>query len=958
MSLKRLRKAGDAANPAAGLASPTTAAEPAVAPEPSQKKRKGLESGDVDLHVRESDDHQIIQHTWATANLQRGTQARSAKPQQNVNKSLATLDDGESDAFEPLELHTEASDQQSDEEDAFEERADDRANDPACIQCDDGGDIMWCDGSCMRAFHCGVEKAAQEDTMTDSDDSADEAEVSHPQSQLQPFHCNPLGMPPDLYQRLKDTKDMFHCPNCLTGVHQCFFCKEEGVVEAHVADPANAPFAKSIVFRCGVAACGRFYHADCTKSQKDMKRGFLCPLHTCKKCGRDQSDVKGELVPCRRCPKAFHERCMPSSLHEPPDDRKRENWTRRIWMAQFEDGKCVGEVERSLIYCMQHRIAKDNATPDHDRPVFHPILLQRWKEHFANAFPFLASSKIVQTQAEEEDVPLAVRRRRSSEDEPASSALPLPRSGNHLTKPVRPQTSPKSADHDQAAANKLATARQAPGKQAAAADAQSKQVAAQQGIARKQGAAQRQDQPVAAKQGSARQDACKPVSTQRGLVPQHAGKQVTARQGIVDSGKSLPASLPMTTAASKSQGSTAALSAVPSSARTGAARLDAPAVSSSIQAQTSPATKEPMGPPPARKRPLLPDRSILPPKKRRATAAAAGKMKQRDTLPLPPSGRTSAAGPGAVSTSSVIAHSKPSGKQAVSKAGTEAGQAVSAPAGLRSAHAVKDRAATMPVAAMTDDAHAAAAPSSTSASRPAASSSPSAASPACSVEPQTLSGQPSPVQIVQQEDVGDVDIGDDFQPAPHFNESEVFSDSARAAHQAGKAVAAGTAVTGGKVGAQSGSTVEKAQLGHAAGDAAGSGQAADAAAAEAVLPPPPPRVWDLTTAYARQLKSMSLVERKKEASKRVQSLINAHKGSVTLDMVKKNTRQPEPYSHPSKTSVTEERLQVAEIAVANAMANPSRAAIFVDKTIALEMLMHEDNLTRVLAPYLHGNSVV
>ena len=64
-------------------------------------------------------------------------------------------------------------------------------------------------------------------------------------------------------------------------------------------------------------------------------------------------------------------------------------------------------------------------------------------------------------------------------------------------------------------------------------------------------------------------------------------------------------------------------------------------------------------------------------------------------------------------------------------------------------------------------------------------------------------------------------------------------------------------------------------------------------------------VWDLTTAYARQLKSMSLVERKKEASKRVQSLINAHKGSVTLDMVKKNTRQPEPYSHPSKTSVTE-----------------------------------------------------
>ena len=103
MPLKRLRKAGDAATSAAGLASPTTAAEPAVAPEPSQKKRKarhrqllsfpspqaealglltrapwlqGLESGNVDLHVRDSGDHQIIQHSWATASLQQGTQAR------------------------------------------------------------------------------------------------------------------------------------------------------------------------------------------------------------------------------------------------------------------------------------------------------------------------------------------------------------------------------------------------------------------------------------------------------------------------------------------------------------------------------------------------------------------------------------------------------------------------------------------------------------------------------------------------------------------------------------------------------------------------------------------------------------------------------------------------------------------------------------------------------------------
>lgn len=64
-------------------------------------------------------------------------------------------------------------------------------------------------------------------------------------------------------------------------------------------------------------------------------------------------------------------------------------------------------------------------------------------------------------------------------------------------------------------------------------------------------------------------------------------------------------------------------------------------------------------------------------------------------------------------------------------------------------------------------------------------------------------------------------------------------------------------------------------------------------------------VWELTTAYARQLKSMSLEERKQEAANRVQRLINSRKGKVTLDMVKRNTRTPEPYSKPSKMTVTE-----------------------------------------------------
>ena len=51
----------------------------------------------------------------------------------------------------------------------------------------------------------------------------------------------------------------------------------------------------------------------------------------------------------------------------------------------------------------------------------------------------------------------------------------------------------------------------------------------------------------------------------------------------------------------------------------------------------------------------------------------------------------------------------------------------------------------------------------------------------------------------------------------------------------------------------------------------------------------------------------------------------------------------------------QERLQVMEKAVENATKDPKHASMFVDRKIALEMLMVEDNLSMVLAPFLHGN---
>ena len=55
-------------------------------------------------------------------------------------------------------------------------------------------------------------------------------------------------------------------------------------------------------------------------------------------------------------------------------------------------GNSEAEVDRSLVYCMKHNIADDDHTPCHKRPVFHPDLVQRWHEAYADKFPDLPSS--------------------------------------------------------------------------------------------------------------------------------------------------------------------------------------------------------------------------------------------------------------------------------------------------------------------------------------------------------------------------------------------------------------------------------------------------------------------------------------------------------------------------------------------------------------------------------------
>ena len=60
-------------------------------------------------------------------------------------------------------------------------------------------------------------------------------------------------------------------------------------------------------------------------------------LHTCRKCGgaADQASKDAELVPCRRCPLAYHRRCLPDNL---PLERHREPGKRpRVWLADYDE---------------------------------------------------------------------------------------------------------------------------------------------------------------------------------------------------------------------------------------------------------------------------------------------------------------------------------------------------------------------------------------------------------------------------------------------------------------------------------------------------------------------------------------------------------------------------------------------------------------------------------------------
>ncbi|XP_017699890.1 protein ENHANCED DOWNY MILDEW 2-like isoform X2 [Phoenix dactylifera] len=210
--------------------------------------------------------------------------------------------------------------------------------DSVCAICDDGGELLCCEGRCMRSFHA---------TESAGEDSG----------------CNSLG-----YSKAQvEAIQIFLCKNCQYNQHQCFACGKLG---------SSDKSAGAEVFCCVSATCGHFYHPKCvaellcpdnkSKASKYQKRiaagkSFTCPVHKCVVCRQRENKEFRELqfAMCRRCPKSYHRKCLPREI---AFEDTREGTVQRAWDGLLPN--CT------LIYCLNHTVMEELTTPARDHVIF------------------------------------------------------------------------------------------------------------------------------------------------------------------------------------------------------------------------------------------------------------------------------------------------------------------------------------------------------------------------------------------------------------------------------------------------------------------------------------------------------------------------------------------------------------------------------------------------------------
>eukprot|EP00262_Sarcandra_glabra_P020450 TRINITY_DN813_c0_g1_i3.p1 TRINITY_DN813_c0_g1~~TRINITY_DN813_c0_g1_i3.p1 ORF type:complete len:1283 (+),score=283.05 TRINITY_DN813_c0_g1_i3:209-4057(+) len=251
----------------------------------------------------------------------------------DTKKSKFIVEDGEDSDNEIANADADESDE---EPDLF---------DSVCAICDNGGDIVCCDGGCLRSFHATKVAGADSD-------------------------CASLG-----YTKAQvDAMQIFLCKNCQYKQHQCYACGKLGSSDKSLG---------AEVFPCVSATCGRFYHPECVvkllhsgnedegnehKKKIESGESFTCPVHKCHVCKQGENKEVKELQfgICRRCPTAYHRKCLPREISfgasEDDDDDDDDEIIQRAWDDLIPN--------RILIYCLKHEIDEELATPSRDHLIF------------------------------------------------------------------------------------------------------------------------------------------------------------------------------------------------------------------------------------------------------------------------------------------------------------------------------------------------------------------------------------------------------------------------------------------------------------------------------------------------------------------------------------------------------------------------------------------------------------
>ncbi|KAK6151972.1 hypothetical protein DH2020_014607 [Rehmannia glutinosa] len=210
---------------------------------------------------------------------------------------------------------------------------------------------LICDGKCMRSFHA---------TLEDGDES----------------QCVSLGFTDEELEAIKDVPFIVRIVSI--SCTSALLVGNWDLLMSHLV-PRFSKFKKRIVFCCVNGACGFFYHPDCVAkllhpgddaaAEEHRKRiadgeKFACPAHRCHVCKELEVRSKKEFqfAVCRRCPRAYHRKCLPREIALDKEVDIARGIVQRAWEDLIPN--------RLLIYCLEHEIDPNIFTPVRDHIKF------------------------------------------------------------------------------------------------------------------------------------------------------------------------------------------------------------------------------------------------------------------------------------------------------------------------------------------------------------------------------------------------------------------------------------------------------------------------------------------------------------------------------------------------------------------------------------------------------------